>query len=343
MGRKGPEISPEVRNLAVDLHQNGHRLCEISKMLHLPYMTVSNIFKRFLQSGSVENKARSGRPKIVTDRDYRKLERLVKVNRRDSLSDITSKFNVARDRRVYKRTVQHHLSKHGFNRRVSRRRVVIREVNRKKRLSWCLEKHRWLVNGNWDKVIFSDESQIVIRNNNRIYIWRKRGEGYRSDLVPSKANRKFQVMIWGYICWNGVGTLAKVTGNINSEKYKAILEENIWPVIVRHFPDDQYFFQDDNAPVHRSRVLQEYSPTKNLKSFSWAAQSPDLNIIENIWLYIKRKLAYRHHIINSDSDLFREIQRIWMDIPPAYIQSLYLSVPRRIMSVIRLQGHLTKY
>ena len=37
-------------------------------------------------------------------------------------------------------------------------------------------------------------------------------------------------------------TLAKVTGNIHSEKYREILEENIWPVIVRHFHDDQYFF-----------------------------------------------------------------------------------------------------
>ena len=54
-------------------------------------MTVSNIVKRFLQKGSVENKARSGRPKVVTDRDYGKLKRLVKVNPRDSLGDFTSK------------------------------------------------------------------------------------------------------------------------------------------------------------------------------------------------------------------------------------------------------------
>ena len=80
----------------------------------------------------------------------------------------------------------------------------------------------------------------------------------------------------------------------------------------------------------------------NLKSISCPAQLPDLNIIENTWLYIKRKLPYRHHVINSDSDLIREIKRIWMDIAPAYIQSLYLSVPRRTMSVIRLKGHLTK-
>ena len=78
----------------------------------------------------------------MTDRDYRKLERLLKANRRDSLSDITSKFNELRDRRVSKRTVQYHLNKHGFNRKVSRKRVMIREVNRKKRLSCCLEQRR---------------------------------------------------------------------------------------------------------------------------------------------------------------------------------------------------------
>ena len=118
-----------------------------------------------------------------------------------------------------KRTVQYHLNKHVFNRRQSRKSVVIWEVNRQKQLSWCLEKSRWLVNGNWDKAVFSDESQIIIPNNNRLYIWGKRGEGYRLDLLPSKANLKFQVMIWGCICWNGVGTVAKVTGIINSEKY----------------------------------------------------------------------------------------------------------------------------
>ena len=103
-------------------------------------MTVSNIVKRFFQKGSVENKARSGRPTVGTDRDYGKLKRLVKVNPRDSLSDFTSKINEARDRRVSKRTVQHHLNKHGFKRRVSRKRVVIWEVNRKKEVAMVFKK-----------------------------------------------------------------------------------------------------------------------------------------------------------------------------------------------------------
>ena len=42
--------------------------------------------------GELENRRRSGRPKKITPRDCLKLERLVKVNRRDTLSDINLKL-----------------------------------------------------------------------------------------------------------------------------------------------------------------------------------------------------------------------------------------------------------
>ena len=48
-----------------------------------------------------------------------------------------------------------------------------------------------------------------------------------------------------------------VEGNINADKYIRSLEDNIWPVIVRHFPENDYLFQDDNAPVHRARSTKE--------------------------------------------------------------------------------------
>ena len=50
------------------------------------------------------------------------------------------------------------------------KKVVVKTENRRKRLPWCLEKRRWVVDGNWNKVIFSDESQIVIGTSNRIYL-----------------------------------------------------------------------------------------------------------------------------------------------------------------------------
>ena len=59
------------------------------------------------------------------------------------------------------------------------------------------------------------------------------------------------LMIWGCITFNGVGTLMTVNGNINTAKYIEILEDNLWPVIVRHYPEENYIFEDDNAPIHR--------------------------------------------------------------------------------------------
>jgi len=47
MGRKGSEISQDVGKVIVDFYQNGHRVCNITKLLNLPNLTVSNIFKRF--------------------------------------------------------------------------------------------------------------------------------------------------------------------------------------------------------------------------------------------------------------------------------------------------------
>jgi hypothetical protein len=76
--------------------------------------------------------------------------------------------------------------------------------------------------------------------------------------VKGRTDRKFSVMVWAFICYTDVGTLTKMEGNTNADKYISIREDIIWSVIVRHFPGNDFIFQDYNAPVHRDRSTNEY-------------------------------------------------------------------------------------
>ena len=84
--------------------------------------------------------------------------------------------------------------------------MVVRKVNRKKRVKWCKERRGRTVDNHWEKVMFSDESQIVLGTNNRDYIWWKNDKKYNLYLICSRSEQKISLIIWGCIllwrCWN---------------------------------------------------------------------------------------------------------------------------------------------
>jgi transposase len=161
--------------------------------------------------------------------------------------------------------------------------------------------------------------------------------------ISPGVNKKSSVTIWGCITFNGVGTICRVYGNINSAKYIDILENNLWPVVARHFADGDYLFMNDNAPVHRSHVTHNYKNTNQIPTLDWPAQSTDLNPIENVWLTIKRKVQRRTQTINTVSELYDNIFDIWTSFTVEYIQALYMLVPDRVKRVQRARGYITKY
>ncbi len=71
----------------------GEKTCNIVDILGIHESTVSRVWKKFCDSGSLENKVRSGRPKLTDRRSDRRLCRMVQGNRRRSLIDLTNEFN----------------------------------------------------------------------------------------------------------------------------------------------------------------------------------------------------------------------------------------------------------
>ena len=148
-------------------------------------------------------------------------------------------------------------------------------------------------------------------------------------------------MMWGCICFDSVWTLTAAEGNINSAKNIEILDKNLWPVVVWYFEGKEYLFINDSAPVHRAHTVDNYKDQSEVTSMKWLAQSPDLNIIQNIWLYMKRELQKSAINIATKNDLLREIQSVWWNIELDYIRNVYQSIPDRLDNVIKMRAHLT--
>ena len=98
---------------------------------------------------------------------------------------------------------------------------------------------------------------------------------------------------------------------------------------------------DDNGPVYRAHTVDNYKDQNEVTSMEWPAQSPDLNIIENIWLYIKRELQKSMVNIAAKNDLLRGIQRVWRNIGLDYIRNLYQSIPDCLDNVVSLNIKVT--
>lgn len=282
MGRRGKEVTSGLRKPVVAMIEGGIKQTIVADRLGIPKSTISDIWKRYVRRGNIENTHRCGRAPYLTDRDQRRLLKFVCGNRRKTLDEVTAELNDYRntvnDVQVSSKTIDRNLKNQGYRRRVVKKTMVVREVNLRKRVTFCFDKRNLTVENYWKDVIFSDESQIVIGNDNRIFIWRRKDEAYRPACICPRSHRKLSVMIWGCITHHGVGTVCSVNGTINSLKYIEILEENLWPVLARHFANQNYIFQQDNAPVHKARVVSEYFTNHGIPVLEWPPQSPDPEI-----------------------------------------------------------------
>ena len=242
-----------------------------------------------------------------------------------------------------KRTIRRRLHQEGYRRGKIQKTLTICKVNRQRRILWCRGKRHWRPE-QWQKVIFSDETQVVIGQNNSVSLWRKSSEKWKPYcLNQRKTASKVSCMFWGCITYDGIGVLVPVDGNLNSTKYIELLDNSLWPVIVKVFGNRPFIFQDDNATPHSSRQTNIWKTENGIPKFNWPAQSPDLNIIENIWRCIKIKLSREIDTIENRSDLVNAVTRIWNGLSQTYIRSLYASIPARIRQVMIQNGYTTKY
>ena len=337
------ELTASQRAVVIALHQEGLSSRQIAQRVNCHQTTVSRLIKRFNDSGSTAPMTGRGRKRSSSTRDDRALVHTSLRNRFLSSSDLKRKWEMQCGVSVSTSTIRKRLAKAGLHGRRPRKKPLLTPQMRKARLSWAKEHIGW-TEQQWNRVIFSDETKVnLFGSDGRVYVRRRSSEEYHSNCILPTTKHPSGQMVWGCISSFGIGHLNFVDGTVNGTVYKQILENNLMPTIRNQFGNVQScIFQDDSAPCHRSRLVQEYKQTVNLQSLPWPGNSPDLNPIENCWHLMKSKIAEKKP--TTKRELQALIVRVWHhELSQEYIQSLIHSMPRRCLEVVRARGGITKY
>ena len=150
------------------------------------------------------------------------------------------------------------------------------------------------------------------------------------------------LMIWAGFCGPNKLHLAFVDGRLNNTSYQNFLGNYLVPFYEQH-GDERLVFMHDEAPAHRLADTYEWLNQHNIVTMGWPACPPDLNLIENVWDNMVRRLYAENRVYENLNQLRTAILHCWESLEPTILNNLVLSMNDRIFDVINRNGNATDY
>ena len=176
-----PRLYPATRNITIGRLQSGESQNEVARTLNVNQSTISRLWNRFQQTGSTNDRQRSGRPRITTPRQDRYIRVFHLRNRTVAAS--TTAAGIPGLRRISSQTVRNRLRQHDIRPRRPFFGAVLTPLHRRERIRWCNILRGWTFR-NWRSIWFSDESRFLLqKRDGRIRVYRRRNERFSSSCV----------------------------------------------------------------------------------------------------------------------------------------------------------------
>jgi transposase len=239
------------------------------------------------------------------------------------------------------------LREQGVKVRHTIRKPELTAEHKRKRFEFAQEHADWSVD-DWKRVIFSDETIITTYPvNAKHLVWTKSTNPLDHQLIiPAVQGGGSKIMLWGCISKYGFHDMVQLEDRVDATQYIEVLKEYLIPVIHQYFNGQPCIFQQDGASIHTAHAVTDFFKDHNIQVLEWPPHSPDLNIIEHVWHYLKlelHKLPAAHNRERLWNHVHQTMQKMWSEEMTEKINDLYESMPRRLVAIIRAHGGNTKY
>ena len=336
-----PKTTPELRGKIIGMYESGELKSTIAEKLKLNPKTVSLWIKRHEEEGNLNCKERGHKEKCTTRTEDEKILEYVKNNPMTTTVEIRRKLKI----NCSAQTILRRMKENKINHYTPAIKPALSINNKEQRLGFALQ---YISEDNefWRKVIFTDEKTFSTSDQTQKHVYRLKNTRYEEkNISTNRRSGRIDLGFWGWVSGDVVGELVPIEGKFTGEKYLEILEQVLIPTVKSVYSDFHVIFLvEDNSPIHRSKIVRNWiNNRKDIIRIDWPANSPDLNIIENIWKLVvkdwditktRNKENLKEHVIKSWESLREK---------PDLMSNYSNTMQRRLIDVIKVGGGYTKY
>ncbi len=206
------------------------------------------------------------------------------------------------------------------------------ESNKKKRYDFC-KRHK---NDKFSNVCFMDEAVFQLCENRQLVWWCPTTE--EKPVLEYPAD-KSKVMVSGGISRKGLTDLyfwSLRDENVDAFGYTECLEQILIPRMDNLYGHGKWRLVHDNARIHKAHHTQDFLIDNDIKTLDHPPYSPDLNPIEKVWGYLKKKVMVK--VYNNINEVIEAIRKEWHAIPLEHLENYIDGHISNISRVIEEEG-----
>lgn len=299
--------------------------------------TIHKWVDQYEHVGNLVDQHRPGRSHITSTEQEQAIEDLARTERFTTPRRVRNELELT----VAKRTIRRRLNAVCLLGRIARIEHPFTEANRLARLEFSHEHERWS-DDDWDRVIFGDESYIMLGVHGKIWVQRPADTAYLAEfMVPGQIAHPPKIGVFACFTSQGVSDIRIIDGEMDARLYTDTMQRALKPAALSAFPSGAWKYLHDNAPYHTARASYTWFHNNGVDCIKLPPHSPDLNPIENLFNYWKRQVELRYP--RNLTELRQICVEEWRAIPPVQCSLLVDSMHDRMLAVINADGHKSGY
>ncbi|RWS20436.1 hypothetical protein B4U80_12078 [Leptotrombidium deliense] len=337
-----PHLTLDEKCKIVSMHSAGRKVSEIAAELQRGKQTIRDILNRWSNEESILRKAGTGKKRKTSEEEDTQLTQFAINNPFATNEQIANAANLE----LSKQSVSRRLKDVKRKRYVAAKKPHLTGDEIEERFDYALNYSNW-TNDECNQVVCMDESCVETTPKGSIRVTRLRNTRFdKENIDDSQHAGRLSIPIHAWISYHGLGTMTKIDGHLNSEKYMEILQTEI-PKINDRFQHNNWYLVNDRSPIHTANTIKEYIRSLPVHDMNHPRKSPDLNPIENVFGELKRKIKKRIRSegrIRRKEQLWNWMSDAWKEIAESnFVYHLYRTFPIRFYEVTNKHGHFSRF